>query len=260
MPSSFMGEVRQTTPLVHHITNYVTVNDCANICICSGGSPVMTDAIEDIPDMVPLASCCVINIGTLNSRTVESMELTAGICNDSGIPWILDPVGAGATPYRTEVAENLMSMRPSVIKGNAGEIGVLSGLGGDVKGVDSIGSNDTAEAARSLAEHIGCIVLATGDVDYISDGKDTMRLSNGHPLLSRVSGTGCMLSSVVGSYVGACGASMESVASAISAFNIAGEIAAKTANGPGTFKPALLDALENLDPETLDSQYRWDVL
>ncbi|MDO5862017.1 MAG: hydroxyethylthiazole kinase [Thermoplasmata archaeon] len=259
-PSEFMAKVRQTTPLVHHITNYVTVNDCANVCICAGGSPVMTDAIEDIDDMVSIASATVLNIGTLNERTVDSMVAAADCAAAVGIPMILDPVGAGATAYRTSVAEALMDLGPSVIKGNAGEIGVLSGLGGDVKGVDSHGSQDAAEAARSLAERMGCIVVATGEVDYVSDGQVTLRLSNGCGLLGKVSGTGCMLSSVVGCYAGACGASVESMAAAISAFNVAAEIASGNCRGPGTFKPALLDALDSLDAATLDSKARCEQL
>ncbi len=252
-PSRLMEAVRKTVPLVHHITNYVTVNDCANICICAGGSPVMTDAREDIPDMVPISSAIVLNIGTLNARTVDSMILAADISNTHNIPIILDPVGAGATPYRTEVAEMLMSKKPCVIKGNAGEIGVLSGLGGEVKGVDSVDSNDTAEACRSLAERTGSIVAATGKFDYVSDGKTTYRLANGVNLLGKVSGTGCMLSSVVGCYVGACGQSLESVISAITVFNIAAEKAEKRCNGPGTFKIALLDALESITNDDIDS-------
>ena len=147
-PSALMAKVRQTVPLVHHITNYVTVNDCANICICAGGSPVMTDAAPDVPDMVSIASATVLNMGTLNPRTVESMFLAAKAARVKGVPIILDPVGAGATAYRTDTARELMSFGPSVIKGNAGEIGILSGMGGEVKGVDSKGSMDQAESTR----------------------------------------------------------------------------------------------------------------
>lgn len=259
-PSEFMNRVRERVPLVHHITNYVTVNDCANACICAGGSPVMTDAREDVPEMVKMASASVLNIGTLNERTVESMLLAAESARRAGVPMILDPVGAGATKYRTVTAERLMSFRPAVIKGNAGEIGVLSGLGGDVKGVDSCGACDTASAVASLAGRTGSIVAATGECDYVSDGTVTVRLGNGTKLLSRVSGTGCMLSSVVGCYVGACGASVGSVASAITVFNVAAEVAATQCNGPGTFRPALLDALDSMDSETVDSRARWDEL
>ena len=254
-PSVFMGRVRAARPLVHHITNYVTVNDCANVCICAGGSPVMTDG-EDVADMVAISSATVVNIGTLNARTVASMEVAFGTASVKGIPMLLDPVGAGATPYRTEVAERLMGMHPTVIKGNAGEIGVLSGLGGDVKGVDSHGSSDVVSAVETLARDTGSIVVATGETDYVSDGSVTYRLENGTDMLGNVSGTGCMVSSVVGCYIGACGRSIEAVASAVTAFNIAAEVAVTRCGGPGTFRLALLDAMFNLDGETLDDRAR----
>lgn len=252
-PSAFMDRVRRTVPLVHHITNYVTVNDCANACICAGGSPVMTDFYVDVAEMVRMASATVLNIGTLNEQTVRGMGVAADVAGRRGTPVVLDPVGVGATSYRTRVASDLLSRRPAVVKGNAGEIGVLSGTGGKVKGVDSEGSSDPAEAARSLALRTGAVVAATGETDYVSDGRVTLALRNGSPLLGRVSGTGCMLSSVVGCYVGACGASVESVSAAITAFNVAAEIAEGRCSGPGTFKPALLDALSALDGDALDS-------
>ena len=254
-PSEYMARVRSTRPLVHHITNYVTVNDCANVCICAGGSPVMTDG-PDTADMVSVSDATVLNIGTLNPRTVASMEAAADAAAGR-VPVVLDPVGAGATAYRTETAEMLLSKRPAVVKGNAGEIGVLSGLGGDVRGVDSRGADGVADAVRSLAAARGCVVAATGERDYVSDGAVTLELSNGTGLLERVSGTGCMVSSVVGCYAGACGADVWSVAAAISAFNVAAEVAAGRCSGPGTFKPALLDAIDSLDGRTLDAKVRW---
>ncbi len=258
IPSDFLLNVRESRPLVHHITNYVTVNDCANICICAGGSPVMTDG-PDTADMVAIASSTVLNIGTLNPRTVDSMAVAADAAKGR-IPIILDPVGAGATPYRTEVAGMLMSKHPDIIKGNEGEIGVLSGLGGEVRGVDSDGSCDTAEAVRRLAASQGCIVAASGPVDFVSDGEVAIALSNGSEMMEKVSGTGCMLSSVIGCYAGACGASIWSVAAAISALNVASEIAAENCSGPGTFKAALMDAMDSLTPDELDSATGWGVL
>lgn len=257
-PSEFMARVRSSVPLVHHITNYVTVNDCANICICAGGSPVMTDG-PDTAEMVGISSSTVLNIGTLNPRTVDSMAVAADAARGR-IPIVLDPVGAGATTYRTETAQMLMSKHPDVIKGNAGEIGVLSGAGGDVRGVDSAGSDDAADATVELARKAGCVVASTGKVDYVSDGSILLELSNGSDMLGMVSGTGCMVSSVVGCYVGACGADVMSVAAAITAFNVASERAAGDSRGPGTFKPALMDALHSLNGEELDSAVRWRVL
>ncbi len=255
-----MKKVRETRPLVHHITNYVTVNDCANMCICAGGSPVMSDAIEDVPDMVRLASAVVLNIGTLNARTVESMLVAGKKANELGIPVVLDPVGVGATEFRTATARKLIDeLEIAVIKGNHGEISVLAGLGGKVRGVDSeSGSEDVGEAARVLAERTGAIVAATGEKDYVSDGRTVVELSNGSEWLGTVSGTGCMVSSVVGIYVGACGVSLDSVAAAISVFNIAAEVAVREGKvfGPGSFRTKLFDAVYNLKEEDVDSLMR----
>lgn len=252
--SDLMSTVRNKRPLVHHITNYVTVNDCANVSICAGGSPVMSDEADDIVDISKISSAIVLNMGTLNKRTVDSIILSGKIANEHGIPVVFDPVGAGASKYRNEVADRVLSeIKVDVIKGNAGEIGVLSGIGGEVRGVDSLSSNNDRLATETLAKKYGCIVAMTGPTDYVSDGKRTLTLRNGHDLMECVSGTGCMVSSVVGCYIGANGVSVDSVAAAISAFSIAGELAAPISKGPGTFKPNLLDALFNLTCEQFDS-------
>ena len=260
--SEMMSEVRGKCPLVHFITNYVTVNDCANMCICCGGSPVMTDAAQDVEPMVNLASALVLNIGTLNERTVESMLLAGKAANRKGVPVILDPVGVGATPYRTETAERILrEVKVSVIKGNHGEISVLAGLGGEVRGVDSVaGATDVAAAAKALAARTGTVVAATGPVDYVSDGKTVLTLRNGSEYMSTVSGTGCMVSGVVGAYVGAHGVSAESVAAGISVMNIASEVAVSEGKvfGPGSFKTKLFDAVYRLEGETADKLLRME--
>lgn len=257
--SKYMSVVRERRPLVHHITNYVTVNDCANVTICTGGSPVMSDESEDIIDISRIASAVVLNMGTLNKRTVDSIVLSGKVANEHDVPVIFDPVGVGASRYRDDVAARILSeVRVDVIKGNAGEIGVLSGIGGKVRGVDSVSSNDDRAATETLARKHGCIVAMTGRTDYVSDGERTITLNNGHDLMECVSGTGCMASSVVGCFVGANGASVGSVAAAISAFTIAGELAAPKSNGPGTFKINLLDSLFNLSSEQLDSMRKAD--
>ena len=252
--SKYMDAVRAKSPLVHIITNYVTVNDCANIAICAGGSPIMTDEMKDVVDISRIASAVVLNMGTLNVRTVESMLLAGKIANENGVPVIFDPVGAGASRYRNEVADRILSkVKIAVIKGNGGEIGFLSGVGGEVKGVDSVSSSNEEEAVRKLAQKYDCVVAMSGKTDYVSDGKKTVKLNNGHDYMGCVSGTGCMLSAVVGCYVGANGASVESVSSAITAFSVAGEIAGPKAGGPGTFKQLMIDALYNLTDEQFDS-------
>lgn len=258
--SDMMETVRSKKPLVHQITNYVTVNDCANVTICAGGSPVMSDAEEDIRDMIGLSSAVVLNIGTLNARTVDSMVLAGKTANNLNIPVVLDPVGAGATKYRTETVERILrEVRVSVIKGNAGEIGILAGTGGIVKGVDSVaGAENPENTVERLAEATGTVVGMTGPVDYVSDGKKTLVLKNGDGYMGAVSGTGCMVSSMTGCYVGACGVSAESVASAISVFSIAGEIAAVDARGPGSFKTKLLDSLYNLNSSDIKNRLKTD--
>lgn len=258
--SEMMSKVRGKCPLVHFITNYVTVNDCANMCICCGGSPVMTDAAKDVEPMVGLASALVLNIGTLNDRTIESMLIAGREANRRNVPVLLDPVGVGATPYRTETAEMILKeVKVSVIKGNHGEISVLAGLGGEVRGVDSVsGAEDIAVAVKSLAQRTGTIVAATGPVDYVSDGKTTVVLKNGSEYMATVSGTGCMVSGVVGAYVGANGVSVDSVAAGISAVNIASEIAVSDGKvfGPGSFRTKLFDAVYNLKGEDADRLLR----
>ncbi len=260
--ADMMAKVRAKRPLVHHITNYVTVNDCANVCICAGGSPVMTDEALDIPEMVALASAVVLNIGTLSERTLESMAVAGREANRNGVPVVLDPVGVGATSYRTAAARKLMeTVEVSVIKGNGGEIGVLAGLGGKVRGVDSVsGSDDAGAAVSSLAERTGAVVAATGETDYVSDGKTLAILRNGSPMLEKVSGTGCMVSSVTGCYVGACGVSVPSVSAAVSVFNIASEKAVEggKAFGPASFRTKLLDSLYGLSGEDVGESLKME--
>ncbi len=254
--SSAMEAVRSKRPLVHHITNYVTVNDCANVCICSGGAPVMTDAEEDVKGMVPVANAVVLNMGTLNPRTVEAMVLAGKIAKEKGVPVVFDAVGAGATAYRNEVASRIIEeTRPDVIKGNSGEISFLAGVIGGVRGVDSTSSSDDiTELVRGLAAKYGCKVVATGKKDYVSDGKDVYNLTNGSDYQGCVSGTGCMLSSVLGAYVGANGVTLKALIAAITAFNVAAEDAEKECKGPGSFKVALLDCLFNLKSEEMSKR------
>ena len=252
-----MTNVRRKSPLVHIITNYVTVNDCANVAICGGGSPIMTDEAKDVVDISRIASAVVLNMGTLNERTVSSMLLAGKIANEHDVPVIFDPVGAGASAYRNQVADMILQkVKVAVIKGNGGEIGFLSGVGGEVKGVDSVSSNDGKAAVEKLAQKYNCVVAMSGETDYVSDGKKTVTLKNGHKFMGCVSGTGCMLAALTGCYVGANGASVDSVAAAISAFSIAGEMAGPKSDGPGTFKPKMLDALYNLTEELFDSMRR----
>ncbi len=248
-----LKNVKEKKPLVCQITNNVTINDCANITICAGGAPVMTDSLADAIEMVGMASALVLNIGTVNDDTLEMMVSAGKVANDCNIPVILDPVGAGATGFRSRAAEGIMrNVKVSVIKGNAGEIASLLGQKGKVRGVDSDASSEASDCIE-LAKRLGVIVAMSGETDYVSDGETTYALSNGIPMMDMVSGTGCMLSSVIGCYVGANGVSVESVSAAITAFTVAGELA-DDSKGPGSYKVNLLDSIYSLTPDAVDSR------
>jgi hydroxyethylthiazole kinase len=245
--------VQECRPLVHHITNYVTVNDCANITLCAGGAPVMADAPEEVTEMTGIAGSLVLNIGTLNRSQIESMILAGKKANEMGIPVVLDPVGVGATRLRTDSAVRLLNeLEITILKGNVGEIGVLAGAEARVRGVDSDGlKGDPVSIARDYANDSGLIVAVSGVMDIITDGKQVYLVENGDPLMGRISGTGCMAASVTGVYA-ACGQDrVSATAAALAAFGIAGEKAAVRARGPMSFKTRLFDELAALTPEDL---------
>ncbi|MFA5331275.1 MAG: hydroxyethylthiazole kinase [Methanoregula sp.] len=241
-------------PLVHHITNYVTVNDCANITICAGGAPVMADAIEEAGEMAGFAGALVLNIGTLNKGILESMLAAGESANEHKIPVILDPVGAGATKLRTDSTNRLLDeLDIAIIKGNAGEIGVLAGADAKVRGVDSAGiSGDAVSITRTFAQDTGITVVMSGATDIVSDAKRVFLVENGHPIMGGISGTGCMASSVTGVCAAVNKEDLASAAAtALAAFGLAGERAAARSQGPGSFKPALFDEMAALKPEDL---------
>ena len=251
--ADLFARVREKRPLVHHITNYVTVNDCANITLCAGGAPVMADATEEVAEMAAIASSLVLNIGTLNTAQVGSMILAGRMANDRGIPVILDPVGAGATRFRTDTTKRLLDeLEITVLKGNAGEIGVIAGVEATVRGVDSYGmSGDPLTIARRLAKTLGLTVAISGATDIVTDGKHTLLVSNGHPQMSSISGTGCMATSVTGTFCAESKDPVMATAAALAALGLAGERAAAVADGPLSFKVALFDVLANLTPQDL---------
>ena len=251
--SALLESVRTSSPLVHQITNYVTVNDCANVTLCIGASPVMSHAPEDVIDMTKIASALVLNIGTLDPKQIEGMLVAGNVAAERHIPIILDPVGTGATPYRTKTAEQLIDELPiSVIKGNAGEIGTLAGTAAIVRGVDSGGvSGDPKQIVTDLARQLGCVVIMSGAEDLISDGTRLAGVQNGVPLMGRLSGTGCMASAVCGAFAAVSQNEMDGCVAAMISLGIAGEIAARNAAGPGTFKPAFMDAVAALTPEQI---------
>jgi hydroxyethylthiazole kinase len=251
--SEIFAHVREKHPLVHHITNYVTVNDCANATIATGAAPVMADAPEEVCEMVAVANALVLNIGTLNHGQIESMILAGGMANDLRIPIILDPVGAGATRFRTRTALRLLDeLKITILKGNHGEIGVLAGVEANVRGVDSGGmTGDPVKIARKFAGLSDITVVVSGATDIVTDGKRVLLVENGHPLMGSISGTGCMAASVTGAFAAVADDPVIASAAALAAFGVAGEKAAVCAHRPYSFKTALFDELAALTPDDL---------
>jgi hydroxyethylthiazole kinase len=255
-PGRTLRELRERRPLVHQITNYVVMNETANATLALGALPVMAHAPQEVEEMAAVAGALVLNIGTLSEHWIEAM-LLAG--KAAAGPIVLDPVGAGATRYRTETAKRLLNELPiSVVRGNAAELATLAGREAEIRGVESIGASDSGrELATQAARTLGVVAAVTGAIDYVSDGERVLAVSNGHELLGTVSGTGCMSTAVTGAFLSAKPEALfEAAAEALAAFGVAGEDAARGANGPGTFHAALYDALYNLDPAALDEQAR----
>lgn len=251
--------LRAQKPLVHQITNYVVMNETANATLALGALPVMAHAKEEVEEMAILAGSLVLNIGTLSPPWIEAMLLAAKAANRAEVPVVLDPVGAGATRLRTETATKLLQeAKIAVVRGNAAEIAMLAGRQAEIRGVESIGADDSgAELAQAAAQQLGLVVAVTGAVDHVSDGERSVAVANGHELLATVSGTGCMSTAVTGAFLAArSDVPLEAAAEALVAFGVAGEDAAQGAEGPGTFHARLYDALYNLDPETIDQRAR----
>jgi hydroxyethylthiazole kinase len=256
-PGASVRRIRHDKPLVHQITNYVVMNETANATLALGALPVMAHAREEVEEMVGLASALVLNIGTLSEHWVEAMLLAGKAANARGVPVVLDPVGAGATRYRTETARRLLEdLNVAVLRGNAGEVASLVGVEAEVRGVESIGGVGEPDAlAREAARALGLVVAVTGPVDHASDGAQVVAVANGHQLLGSVSGTGCMATAMTGCLLAVKPlAPLEAAIEALVVFGVAGEDAAAEAKGPGTFHAALYDALAALDPETLDER------
>jgi hydroxyethylthiazole kinase len=249
--------VRERKPLVHQITNYVVMNETANATLALGALPVMAHAREEVAEMARIAGALVLNIGTLSPHWVESMLIAGTAANEAGVPVVLDPVGAGATTYRTETAKRILDhVDVAVLRGNAGEVATLVGVEAEVRGVESIAAgDDAASIARAAASTLGVVASVTGPVDHVSDGKRVSAIANGDPLLAAVTGTGCMSSAITGCFL-AIAEPYDAAVSALVAFGVAGEDAARGANGPGSFHVALYDALAALDPDSLDGRAR----
>jgi hydroxyethylthiazole kinase len=254
---SDLAMIRERRPLVHQITNYVVMNETANATLALGALPVMAHAVEEVEEMASAAGALVLNIGTLSAHWIEAMLLAAKAANRVGVPVVLDPVGAGATRLRTETAKRILKEAEiSVVRGNAAEVATLAGRHAQIRGVESLGADESgAELAKAAAAELGCVAAVTGPVDHVSDGERVIAVANGHELLGTVTGTGCMSTAMTGCFLAvAPDRPLEAAAEALVAFGVAGEDAAVGAKGPGSFHVALYDALYNLDPATIDSR------
>jgi hydroxyethylthiazole kinase len=251
--------LRETKPLIHQITNYVVMNETANATLALGALPVMAHAREEVEEMAAIAGALVLNIGTLSPHWVDAMLLAGRVANERGIPVVLDPVGAGATTYRTETAKRILDeIDVAVLRGNAGEVATLVGVDAEVRGVESIATgSDPADLAREAGRRLGLVASVTGVVDHISDGETVISIANGDPLMATITGTGCMSSALTGCFLAVNRAApLAAAAEALVAFGVAGENAAAGAKGPGSFHVALYDELAALDPKTLDARAR----
>jgi hydroxyethylthiazole kinase len=244
--------------VVHHLTNWVTIYDCAQVVKTLGASPVMAHAREEVAEMAQIASALVLNIGTLTVDYVEAMKLAVQSANRKGIPVVLDVCGAGATALRDrKCLELLNEVRVDVIKGNASEVARVSGESVKTRGVDATEvGGDLALLAEKLADQRKATVVITGKVDIATDSKATYLIKNGHPMMTHLVGTGCMAASVIGAFAAVEPDLSLAAACALACYEIAAELAAETASGPASFKEHLFDSLYNLDRETVDRLQR----
>ena len=267
-----LDSVRRTVPLVHNITNYVTVNDVANILLACGGSPIMSDEPEDVEDITSICGGLNINIGTLNQRSIQAMFRAGEKAASLGHVLLLDPVGAGASALRTNTAVELMEKLPfTVIRGNISEIKTLALGSGKTRGVDadvadavSDGNLDAAVAfVKDFARRSHAIVAVTGAIDIVADGEKAYCIRNGHPMMSSITGTGCQLSALTAAFVTANpGHALDAAAAAVCAMGLAGEIAHKrltALDGNSSYRNYIIDAIYNMTPEQLEKGANYEV-
>ncbi|PRR82357.1 hydroxyethylthiazole kinase [Clostridium vincentii] len=245
--------LKRVKPLVHCITNYITANDCANAILAVGGSPAMADAIEEVEQMATQAQALVLNLGTIANELVDAMIKAGKAANKAGVPVVFDPVGVGATNYRKESTFRLLKeVKFSVIRGNMAEIKVLCGMESNSKGVDSVEDvkEDAAkDIARELAKKLNTVVAITGVIDYISDGERVITIRNGNEMLTRVTGTGCMTTALIGAYLGGGSSPLHCAVAGVATMGMVGEIAfdnLKENQGSGSFRVSLIDGMYNL--------------
>lgn len=259
---NLLSKVREVNPLVLHYTNEVTINDCANITLALGASPLMSYSYEEIEEIIPIASSVVINIGTMNSSHTELFLKAGKIANKFNKPVVLDPVGVFATKSRALLVETLLNeVKFDVIKGNASEIKYIGGFDVKGKGVDSFEEDENIDdIIKKVAKKLECVVASTGKIDVITDGEKVIKIDNGSLKLKSITGTGCMSASLIGSYLGISENKLESASMGILTMSLCGELADKDNIGIGNFKVSLMDNIYNLNKETLNKFSRVEVI
>ncbi len=254
--SETLRAMRETRPLVHCITNYVAMNISANVLLAAGASPAMIHALEETPDFAKIVGALTVNIGTLSPHWVEGMKGAIDAAKSANVPWVFDPVAHFATPYRAGVAKQILAMAPTILRGNASEILALSGESSAAKGVDATDPVALAEAsAKTLAKNLGIVVAISGEQDFATDGNRVARVSGGSAVMPQITALGCSLTCLMGGFA-AVATPLEAAIAALELFAEAGEIAGRTAKGPGTFQPLFLDALANTTPDHLGKSGR----
>lgn len=247
-----LNELRENQPLVHNITNDVVTNTTANALLAIGASPIMAHAIEEVADMVGITSSLVINSGTLTNSSLKSMMLATETASQLGKPWILDPVGAGATAFRLTSNKQLLENKPSVVRGNASEIKALFTGANEGKGVDSSSSSEsTLHFIQEKAREHQLIIAVTGATDYVTDGYEVYKINNGHPMMAKVTGTGCTATAIIGAFLAICDTPLTAAVSGLTCLGIAGELASMDCPGPGSLQVRMLDELYRLDQTTI---------
>ena len=258
LAAGLLVTLRRARPLVHHITNFVVMNDTANVTLHIGALPVMAHARDEVAEMVAQASVLLLNMGTPTAERVDSMLIAGHQANQDSVPIVVDPVGVGATALRTESSLRLLKqLDVAILRGNLGEVAVLAGLGGEVRGVESIAAAaEPADVARAMAQRWNLTAALTGKRDIISDGRRLVGVDNGHPWLRAITGSGCMASTVVAAFAAVESDPVLAATAGLVCFGVAAERAAAEARGPASFKVALLDALHQLTPDQVRSQAR----
>ena len=272
MLGTMIDNVRKNVPLVHNITNYVTVNDVANVLLACGGSPIMSDEPDDVADITTICGGLNINIGTLNKQTIEGMKVAGARAKELGHPILLDPVGAGASALRTNTAVEIMdTIKPTVIRGNISEIKTLALGSGTTKGVDADVADAVTDAnldemvafTKAFAEKAGCVVAITGAIDLVADSEKCYVIRNGRPEMGKITGTGCQLSGMTTAFIVANPENtLEAAAAAVCTMGLAGEIGwsyMKEGEGNSSYRNHIIDAIFNMDAETLEKGAKYEI-